>query len=134
MVIFQENNDSKFTKKDEVIFGKEEDKYPEQELENLIIDNPNIIPIQKFSSDSSRFIPLAKQIDLAHHGRLDIIGVDNVGNIYIIECKITTINADKKSIRGQLTDYVSGLWSNRDNWEFLPKSISKTNSSPQIKD
>jgi hypothetical protein len=130
MVIFQENNKGKFAKKDEIIFGRDEDKYPEQELENLIIDNPNIIPVQSFSSDSSQFIPLAKQIDLSHHGRLDILGVDNVGNIYIIECKITTINADKKSIRGQITDYTSGLWSKKDDWEFFNKSIRKTNSSP----
>ena len=130
MVIFQENKEGNFTKKDEVVFGKEEDKYPEQELENMIIDNPNIIPIQKFSSDSSQFIPIAKQIDLSHHGRLDIIGIDEIGNIYIIECKITTINADKKSIRGQITDYVAGLWANKDDWEFFNNSIKKTNSSP----
>ena len=131
MVIFSKNNNGEFDEKIEETFGKNEKITPEQELENLIIDNPNIVPVSEFSSESSSFIPLAKQIDLSHHGRLDIIGVDNMGNLYIIECKITTINADKKSIRGQITDYVAGLWSKRKDWDFFNKSIKKTNTSQE---
>ena len=103
---------------------------PEQELENLIINNPDIVPVKEFSADSSKFIPIAKQIDIPDHGRLDILGIDNVGNLYIAECKITTINTDKKSIRGQISDYIAGLYAKRENWDFFCRSIKKANSSP----
>ena len=52
MVIFSKNNDGKFDEKKEEMYGENEKSTPEQELENLIIDNPNLVPVNEFSSES----------------------------------------------------------------------------------
>jgi len=123
MDVFSKNLDGKFEEKAEIKFeGSEKEK----ELEKLIFDNPNIFPVNQIS-ESNTWIPLARQISITNHGTLDILAVDADGTIYIVECKIKG-NSDMKTIRGQITDYVAGLWENRDSWDsFLNQIQDKSN-------
>jgi hypothetical protein len=77
----------------------------ELKLENLIIDNPEVIPAERFNA--SKWIPVAKQITLEDHFP-DTIGVDDIGQLYIIENKLDK-NSDKKTVRGQIKEYAFGL-------------------------
>ena len=84
--------------------GKHSD-VSELKLENLIIDNPKLIPVERFNA--SKWIPVAKQIRLEGH-KPDTIGVDDVGQLYIIENKLDD-NPDKKTIRGQIREYAFSI-------------------------
>ena len=77
----------------------------ELKLENLIIDNPKLIPAERFNA--SKWIPVAKQITLEDHFP-DTIGVDDIGQLYIIENKLDK-NSDKKTVRSQIKEYAFGL-------------------------
>jgi len=77
----------------------------ELKLENLIIDNPKLIPVERFNA--SKWIPVAKQITLEDHFP-DTIGVDDIGQLYIIENKLDK-NSDKKTVRSQIKEYAFGL-------------------------
>ena len=77
----------------------------ELRLENLIIDNPELIPADRFKAD--KWIPIAKQISLQGHYP-DTIGVDDTGNLYIIENKLDK-NSDKKTVRNQIREYAFGI-------------------------
>ena len=77
----------------------------ELRLENLIIDHPELIPADRFKAD--KWIPIAKQISLEGHYP-DTIGVDDTGNLYIIENKLDK-NPDKKTVRSQIRDYALGI-------------------------
>jgi hypothetical protein len=77
----------------------------ELKLENLIIDNPELIPAERFNA--SKWIPVAKQVTLEDHFP-DTIGVDDIGQLYIIENKLDN-NSDKKTVRSQIKEYAFGL-------------------------
>jgi len=117
--VFTKNHD-KFESKIEKKF--EGDK-KEEELEKLLTSNPDIFPVNLIA-ESDNWIPLARQIHITNHGILDILATDSDGNIYIVECKIKG-NQDMKTIRGQITDYVSGLWSERGSWDNFLKKIKE---------
>ena len=129
---------SVFIKKDDgfeepvpTIFEKEE------VYGDLIIDNPKIFPIEKFTgSKGSEWIPIAVEMRLEYGlGRLDVLGIDNEGCIYIIENKLYK-NYQKKTLRQQGTDYAFGLRDLKEHhngWERFKKKIKSANKSKWAK-
>jgi len=129
---------SVFIKKDDgfeepvpTIFEKEE------VFGDLIIDNPKIFPIEKFTgSKGSEWIPIAVEMRLEYGlGRLDVLGIDNEGCIYIIENKLHK-NYQKKTLRQQGTDYAFGLRDLKEHhngWERFKKKIKSANKSKWAK-
>jgi len=123
MGVFRKNSDGGFTEIDEKkVMGHEK-----EELEELIFNNSDIFPVHQIA-DSDTWIPLVRQLHIKHHGSLDILATDKDGTIYIVECKLKKNTNDMKTIRGQITDYVAGLWKERDSWDtFLEKIQKKSN-------
>ena len=128
---------SVFIKKDDgfeepvpTIFEKEE------VFGNLIIDNPEIFPIGKFTRSGSEWKPIAVEMEVGNGlGRLDVLGIDNEGCIYIIENKLHK-NSQKKTLRQQGTDYAFGLRDlkeRHDGWERFKKRIERANKSKYAK-
>lgn len=116
-----------FYKKNEKWEKHEEKKFEgnkkEKELETLLLKNPEIFPADKLA-DADTWIPLANQFHVRNHGIIDILATDSMGNLYVVECKIMG-NQDMKNIRGQVTDYIAGLWSERGSWEDFQSDIKK---------
>lgn len=80
-------------------------------LEELIFNNPKIFPVGDITGEAKTWIPLARQINVkGPHGTLDIIATDDMGNFYIVECKLRYNTGDMKTIRGQISDYASGIY------------------------
>ena len=129
---------SVFIKKDDgfeepvpTIFEKEE------VFGNLIIDNPEIFPIRKFTrSSGSEWKPIAVEMGVGNGlGRLDVLGIDNEGCIYIIENKLHK-NYQKKTLRQQGADYAFGLRDLKEyhnGWELFKKEIEKANETKNAK-
>ena len=128
---------SVFIKKDDgfeepvpTIFEKEE------VFGNLIIDNPEIFPIGKFTRSGSEWKPIAVEMGVGNGlGRLDVLGIDNEGCIYIIENKLHK-NYQKKTLRQQGTDYAFGLRDLKEHhngWERFKKKIKSANKSKWAK-
>ncbi len=112
MGVFNRYNES-VTENESKPYGTEIDgkfKNDETLLERLIFENPGLFPVDDIAK-ASTWIPLATQVHIDDHGTLDIIATDNNGTIYIVECKLKYNTNDMKTIRGQITDYASGLWS-----------------------
>jgi hypothetical protein len=123
-----------FIKKDKRFVEAEDTGYvdgKENKLENLIINNPEIFPINLISKPDVRYwIPIAKQVTIAT-GRTDTIGVDDQGGIYIIENKLKR-NPDKKTVHQQVRNYAHGIRKLRekeDGWEKFLDLIKSSNSS-----
>lgn len=119
-----------YEKVDEVTGKKKND---ETILQELIFDNPKIFPVADMTDgENDKWIPLAREISVqGQHGALDIIATDGIGNIYIVECKLRYNTGDMKTIRGQISDYASGIY--RDSkinfdsfWVCLCKAIENT--------
>ena len=100
----------------------------ELRLENLLMDNPQLVPVDRFNA--STWIPVAKQISLEGHYP-DIIGVDDTGQLYIIENKLY-VNPDKKTVRNQIREYafvIRKLRAKNNGWQEFLDLIKDANNS-----
>jgi len=103
----------------------------EEELENLVINNPKIFPIE-IISENVQWIPISKQMRLLGGiVRTDTIGVDDEGNIYVIENKLDD-NSDESRVSQQVRDYVHILRTMK--WEDFLRKIEQANNSDSIKE
>ena len=120
MGVFIKNN-LEFESKEEITFVGDN---KENDLESILFKNPLIFPVKSIA-DAESWIPLARQLSIRNHGKLDILATDSMGNLYVVECKIKG-NNDMKTIRGQITDYVAGLWAGKDDWDDFQKNVEKS--------
>lgn len=81
----------------------------ENYLQQYIYDNPDAIPVYEIDEDI-RLLVLAREFQTSS-GPIDALGVDQNGNIYLIETKLYK-NEDKRRVIAQVLDYGASLWSN----------------------
>lgn len=79
----------------------------EDSLLEYIFKNPESVPIYDIREDI-RLLILAREFSTSS-GPIDAIGVDNAGDIYLIETKLYR-NADKRLVVAQVLDYGAALW------------------------
>ena len=110
----------------------------ERVLQELIFQSPDMFPVDEISGgESGQWIPLAMEVELkGHQGRLDILGTDGSGNIYIFECKLHT-NAEMKTIHSQIFNYTAGFYKQKENmglenfWKWFCESIEENSPDKQ---
>ena len=78
----------------------------EKVLQNMIEENPGLLPFNKIQNENRKLVTVGKETQVK--GRIDLILLDNSGNIYIIETKLD-YNHDARNIIAQLIDYTSSL-------------------------
>ena len=79
----------------------------EDYLQQYIYDNPDAVPVYEIDEDI-RLLILAREFGTAS-GPIDALGVDQHGDIYLIETKLYK-NADKRTVVAQVLDYGASLW------------------------
>ena len=79
----------------------------EDYLQQYIYDNPDAVPVYEIDEDI-RLLILAREFGTAS-GPIDALGVDQHGDIYIIETKLYK-NSDKRTVLAQVLDYGASLW------------------------
>lgn len=79
----------------------------EDNLQAYIDDNPNAIPMYEIKEDA-RVLVLAREFS-TQSGPIDALGIDQDGEIYIIETKLYK-NSDKRTVCAQALDYGASLW------------------------
>jgi len=90
-----------------------EDNY----LQEYVCANPESIPFGDIREDIKLSI-VAKEFGISV-GSIDALGVDDEGNIYVVETKLYK-NPDKRQVAAQVLDYGASLWGDyRDPDEFI---------------
>lgn len=121
MAIIISKNGKNAKKIDKSSFDKED------YLQEYIYDNPESIPLYDIKEDIHLLI-LAREFP-TNSGPIDAIGIDEDGDIYIIETKLYK-NPDKRTVVAQALDYGAALWKHSNDFnEFtalLDKDIQKT--------
>lgn len=79
----------------------------EDYLQQYIYNNPDAIPVYEIDEDI-RLLVLAREFATGS-GPIDALGVDQRGNIYLIETKLYK-NPDKRYVVSQVLDYGASLW------------------------
>lgn len=79
----------------------------EDELQGYLYDNPEVVPLYEIKEDI-RVCILARELS-TQSGPIDAVGVDQDGEIYLIETKLYK-NQDKRHVVAQVLDYGASLW------------------------
>lgn len=79
----------------------------EDKLQEYVKNNPDIVPIYDIDEDA-RLLVLAREFK-TNSGPIDALGVDQDGNVYVIETKLYK-NPDKRTVLAQALDYGASLW------------------------
>jgi bacterioferritin-associated ferredoxin len=80
---------------------------PEEELQRALEDYPALIPWEQIGA-SSQLAILNREVSTVEGKRMDHVGVDSSGTIYVIECKIVT-NQEIRSVIAQALEYCAQL-------------------------
>ena len=93
----------------------------ENYLQEYIYNNPEVLPLEQIDEEIYLLI-VAREFSTSS-GPIDALGLDQSGNIYIIETKLYK-NPDKRKVLAQVLDYGASLWRTYgDSREFLKKLV-----------
>jgi hypothetical protein len=104
-ILFRTNSTGSWQPAEEVPFSLED------ELKMLLYDSPELIPVHGGEAVARAFI---HEAGLPGSGRTDLVGVDENGNIYIVECKLARNDEIRRKVIGQVLEYAAYLWE----WPF----------------
>jgi len=98
----------------------------EDYLQQYITNNPESIPLNEIKENTRLFI-IAREYG-TNSGPIDALGIDQDGEVYIIETKLYK-NPDKRKVVAQVLDYGASLWKNSVDYEEFVNSIEKISQS-----
>jgi hypothetical protein len=99
----------------------------EDYLQKYIRDNPNCLPIKE-TKGAAKFLPLAREFP-TESGPIDVLGVDEKGEIYIVEVKLEK-NADKRKVVSQALDYGASIWKSYEDYDDFISDIERCAGKP----
>lgn len=89
-------SDNDFAQINETTYDKED------QMQSYIYENPKLLPVEELTGNKKLLI-LIRELSTGY-GRLDGLGIDDAGNLYIIETKLLR-NPDRRNIIAQMLDY-----------------------------
>lgn len=91
----------------------------EKELQEYLIENPDVVPIYEIE-EGIKLLILSREFS-TNSGQIDALGIDQSGNLYIIETKLYK-NPDKRLVIAQALDYGASMWAYFDDFSnFLTR-------------
>jgi len=94
----------------------------ETEMQELVKDNPDIIPLSDLGDDIPPMLVVGRESSLPN-GNPDLICVDENGLITVIECKLAKNPEVKRKVVGQILGYGAYLW--QSSYEDFDESIAR---------
>ena len=91
-------------------------------MQEFIANNPKSLGLVKYKADLNLRI-ICREFSTLHGESIDHIGVDQDGDIYIIETK-NYDNPDKRRVVAQIIDYGATFWSNRKDFEDFERKVN----------
>jgi len=79
----------------------------EAQLQKLLYDSPELIPTSYEEDQPAVFI---REAGLPGSGYTDLLGVDERGNILVVETKLARNDEVRRKVIGQVLEYAAYLW------------------------
>ena len=122
MSIIFRNKDGDFERLDATLFENED------RLQAYITANPEAIPLYTLDEDL-KLLMLKREVS-TDSGRVDVLGIDQKGGIYLIETKLHS-NPDKRNVIAQILDYGASLWRHCDDLDNLLRKFGSSDEFRQ---
>ena len=100
----------------------------EAQLQSFLAENPILIPFEDISDQILHPKVMLREAGLPGSGSSDIVGVDEAGNITVIECKLAANPEVKRKVIGQVLEYAAYLW--RKPYSFMDDLAQKRLRKP----
>lgn len=94
----------------------------EDYLQKYVHENPDSIPLSDIE-DGAKLLIIAREFRTTS-GPIDVLGIDQTGQIYIIETKLYK-NPDKRKVVAQVLDYGASLWKNYESYQNFTDKINE---------
>src|SRR5437016_5240435 len=94
-IMLREQGKGKWLKVDEHDYEKE------AELQQFLLKNPDLIPAELLGEDRKSIAVWISEVGLPGSGTTDLIGIDEDGNIIVIETKLAANAEIKRKVVGQ---------------------------------
>lgn len=106
--------------------GETEYTYTESWLQNLIHNNPDLLPVSAFEASFETLIPIARELPTSV-GPLDNLFVTPDGDLVLVECKLWRNPEARRKVIAQIIDYAAAIseWSYQD----LMDSLNRKNNT-----
>ena len=122
MSIIIRDEEGDFERLDATLFENED------RLQAYITANPEAIPLYTLDEDL-QLLMLKREVS-TDSGRVDVLGIDQRGGIYLIETKLHS-NPDKRNVVAQVLDYGASLWRHCDDLDDLLRRFGSSDGFRQ---
>ena len=107
----------------------------EKWLQDLLFDNPALIPIEQIEPGANAFIPVCRELTIQNGGKsvyLDVFGCTPQGKLVLIECKLWRNPQARREVIAQILEYAALLrkWSFSDLSIRLAHQLKTTHPNP----
>lgn len=102
-------------------------KYSEAWLQELIHDQPEILPVSQIEPGFGTLVPIAREVPCGH-GYIDNLLLTPSGEIVLIETKLWANSQARREVVAQALDYVAAL--TRMGYEAFQAAVAKAPSGP----
>ncbi len=82
----------------------------ESDLQQILADSPDLIPTGELGGGRKSIKVAVREAGLPGSGFTDIIGIDESGNITVVETKLAKNPEIKREVIGQILEYAAYLW------------------------
>src|SRR5687768_9807980 len=95
----------------------------EQELQDLLLESPYLIP-------GCAAAAVAKEVTIPGSGYVDLVAVNELGDVTLIECKLQSNSEIRRQVIGQILAYAAGLW--KSSFDYLDQQFASRNGVPLL--
>ncbi|MBI3336290.1 hypothetical protein HYZ98_01845 [Candidatus Peregrinibacteria bacterium] len=103
-IMFKAGSSGKWLKVNERGYAKE------SELQEMLGASPDLIPVNELGGGRKTIKVAIREGGLPGSGSTDLIGVDEDGNITVVETKLAANEEIKRKVIGQILEYAAYLW------------------------
>jgi hypothetical protein len=82
----------------------------EAHLQQLLYESPDLIPLDELGGQNVAPRLFIKEAGLPGSGSSDLIGVDEIGGITVVECKLASNPEIRRTVVAQVLEYAAFLW------------------------
>ena len=100
----------------------------EDKLQKLIVDDQIMKKIKLGFNEDTTLVTLSREFE-SGSGPMDVLAIDELGNVYIIETKLHGYADGRRKILAQIMDYAGAMWNRFDDFNTFEDQLQQHNST-----
>ena len=98
----------------------------EDKLQKLIVDDQIMKKIKLGFNEDTTLVTLSREFE-SGSGPMDVLAIDELGNVYIIETKLHGYADGRRKILAQIMDYAGAMWNKFRDFSTFEKELEQHN-------